>query len=137
MGSPARRRTYALNRATVAAGASTTFAVPLPSTPFLDEDATPALFRKVTIQAAGAVGTVAANWALTATVQFQPMRSGPSAAFALPAASISGLTVLHDLLAVPGASLRVVCTNNGGAPDTITLAYGGAVSPNWTDVDGG
>ena len=136
MKTEARRRTYAQRAATVGAGANTVITVPLPSPPFLDENATPAAFRKVTIQAAAQVGTVPGNWAITALVQFQPMRQGPSASFAIPAASISGLTISHDWLAVPAASLQVTCTNNGGAPDTITISVEGMVAPNWTDVDG-
>ena len=137
MQAEARRRTYAQRTATVAGGGAgfIILTVPLPSPPFLDESAAPATFRKVTIQVAARVGTVPANWLLVPTVQFQPMRGGPSASFALPAASTSGLTVLHDWLAVPGATLQVVATNLAAGADTITISAGGMVAPNWIDVD--
>ncbi len=135
----ARRRTFAqVTTAPVAAGASVTLpAVPLPSIPFLDEQATPARCRKVTVMAAGITGgaTTPANWGLAVTVQFQPMKGGPNQAFTLPATAISNLTVIFDLLALPSASLHITCTNNGAAPDFVTISYGGAASPNWTEIE--
>ncbi len=136
----ARRRTYALTTtaAVAAAGGTVTLTVPLPSTPFLDENSHPATFRKVTIQVGAITGgaTAITDWALAVTVQFQPMRNGPTAIFAIPAASISNLTVIHDWLAVPAASLHITATNNHGAnPDVLTISYGGMVAPNWIDVD--
>ena len=63
------------------------------------------------------------------------MKGGPNQAFTLPATAISNLTVIFDLLALPSASLHITCTNNAAAPGFVTISYGGAASPNWTEIE--
>ena len=120
---------------TVAAGASVTFpSVSIPSIPFLDETNRSAAFDVVNVMAAAQVGTVAANWALTAAVQFQPMKQGPSASLAL---TVTALALLQQVTSAPGMTLTITATNNGAAPDTISIAYGGVAAPGLTHEDGG
>ena len=145
----ARRRTFRefTLPANIAAGASVTLPpVEVPSIPFLDEVATPAEWRKVTLMCAGqelaGLGSTAANWSYAVTITFQPTKNGPSAQFPLPVAVLatntSQLAFTFDTIALPGMSFQVVATLAGGAPaaSRCRFSYGAAAVPSWVDQAG-
>jgi hypothetical protein len=119
--------TFAQALVTVAAGATQTFTVALPSLPYLDEKSRSPGFDLVNVMVAAQVGTVVANWAMTVDITFQPVKNGPVGTGRQ--AGVTTLTFNAQTPATPGSGLTVTCTNNGGAPDTIAIAYGGVAAP--------
>ena len=119
--------TFAQSLITVAAGATQTFTVNLPSLPYLDEKSRSPGFDLVNVMVAAQVGTVVANWTMTVDITFQPVKNGPVGTGRQ--AGVTTLTFNAQVPATPGAGLTVTCTNNGGAADTIALAYGGVAAP--------
>mgnify|MGYP003147397656 FL=1 len=119
--------TFAQSFVTVAAGAAQTFTVPLPSLPYLDEKSRSPGFDLINVMVAAQVGTVVANWAMTVDITFQPIKNGAIGTGRQP--GVTTLTFNAQVPATPGSGLTVTCTNNGGAPDTIAISYGGVVAP--------
>jgi len=119
--------TFAQAAVVVAAGATQTFTVALPSLPYLDEKSRSPGFDQINVMVAAAVGTVVANWAMVVDITFQPIKNG--AIGTGRQVGVTTLTFNSQVPATPGAGLTVTCTNNGGAPDTIAISMGGMVAP--------
>lgn len=127
----------------LAPGASATLPpCTIPSPPFLDESALEVDFSRVLLlgRAAPVGATPVASWAVTIAISFQPTKRGVGArvsgTFAVPAASISGLSWIHEAIAVPGASYTVTITNNDPLlTDSLEVSYGAMVQPTLTRVE--
>ena len=126
--------TFAQDLQTVAAGASTTFVIALPSIPYLDEPSRSPGFDLLNVYVAAQVGTLVANWTMTVDITFQPVKNGPTGTGRQ--VGVTTLTFNQQIPAAPGMGLVINCTNNGGAPDTIAIAYGGIVAPAIVHPDG-
>lgn len=125
------RKTFGQDTGAILAGASQTFgSISLPSTPALDSLAAPPLFDEITIYIAVSSTAALADLTITAFYNFQPVKNGPAAAFAL---TPSGVSLVQTVPAAPGASLVFTVTSGGAAAHTLTVAYGAQASPRFVE----
>jgi hypothetical protein len=119
---------------TVANGATVQFpAIALPSIPFLDETSRSPGFDIINVMVAITVPTPA-GWTLVADIIYQPVKNAAIGTLRLTPV---GLSVLQQIPAAPGMSLRVSCANATGGAEQIAIAYGAAAAPGLTHPDGG
>ena len=117
------RKAFGTDTAAILAGGAQTFgSISLPSTP--------ALFDEITIYIAVTSSAAIADLTITAFYNFQPVKNGPAAAFALTA---SGVSLVQTVPAAPGASLVFTVTSAGAAAHNLVVSYGAQASPSYVE----
>ena len=125
------RKAFGTDTAAILAGGAQTFgSISLPSTPAPDSLAAPPLFDEITIYIAVTSSAAIADLTITAFYNFQPVKNGPAAAFALTA---SGVSLVQTVPAAPGASLVFTVTSAGAAAHNLVVSYGAQASPSYVE----